>query len=587
MKYIEIHTIRKRKRVFFFFEFNRTLIDKINQIPTASFDYNDKTWKSNLNNTTAEYIYVFCTYFKFDMPDEFINIYDEYKASNKLNESLSKAETSNIEIKHGFVGTPYEFQTAGVEFIIKNIKHSFIGDEQGLGKTIEAILSIHHLDLFPVLLIMPNSLRYNWADEFKKWLPYISDSDISIVGRTGVIEDFQKKIVIVNYDKFSRMTIHDLFFKQIQKIKFKLMVLDESHYCKSSKSQRTKSIVSLSKKIPHKILLSGTGSTGLNVDLVPQLNILNVLKEFGGSVAFKNRYCDPNETKWGMEYKGNTNNKELHTKLRQICYLRRNKKDVLKDLPDKIRSGIYVELTNQKQYAKAELNFRKYILDKKMNDADFLDSIKDMSPKQKHINKRLHMATEKKKINLAETLLKLQHLNELALKGKKKGIIDWVENFFESTTNQKLVLFAQRTQFIKDLANHFKCDYIIGDGDIKDRQRMINDFQTKPENNLIILNEAIGVVGHTLTAASYLAFCDIPDRPHTVNQGEDRIHRIGQEDVANIYFFIGKDTLNEEHYARVIDMMKITNTVNAGVEDEQIISHNFDVNTEMIKYFSR
>lgn len=584
MKYIKLVTERKQLKVFFYWsEFDKELVTKIKKIPLIKFDGTDKTWKVKVNQTTVKYIYLFSKYHKFDIPTEFEKLYTQYQNQNKLNEELSKAKESTFQIKPNYNGTPYPFQIAGVEFLINNSKRAFMGDEQGLGKTIQTILSIHHLDLFPLLIICPNTLRHNWKTEFKMWLPYITDNDIGIVSRKSSIEEYQKKIVLCNYDIFSRVKPKDPFILDLKKLNFKLLVLDESHYCKNSKSNRTKSIISVSKFINNKILLSGTGSTGRNVDLVSQLNILGVLKEFGGSTAFKDRYCDPQISPYGMTFSGNTNNEELHTKLRQICYLRRNKKDVLLDLPDKIRSAVYIEIDNMKKYKKAELDIVKYVLDLKLNDEEILKSLEGLDPKIRKLTLDSISMETKTKTKMGKALIELQKLNEIILEGKTKGIIEWVENFFESTNNQKLVLFANRTKFIKTIASHFKCDFITGEVELEDRQKIINDFQTNPSKKLLILNEKIGSVGITLTAASYLAFCEIPDRPNTINQSEDRIHRIGQKNVANIYFFVGKDTINETHYNKVIELMKITNTVNAGIKDETIIHNSYDVRYDIFK----
>jgi SWI/SNF-related matrix-associated actin-dependent regulator 1 of chromatin subfamily A len=355
------------------------------------------------------------------------------------------------------------------------------------------------------------------------------------------------------------------------------MIIDESHFCKSSKSKRTKSVKTLAKKIKVIYELTGTVISNRPNELVSQLNILGLIDEFGGDWGFLMRYCDGKKGGFGWDFSGASNLLELHEKLRANCYIRRESKDVLKELPDITRSIVDIEITNKKEYKKAEKDLIEYLRGFKYREEEIVEWVHknhkkewdELSNKEQKLIYKEFKEEKIDKASSAEHLVRINILRQLVSKGKRKGIIEWVEDFLEN--DKKLVLFGYHTQEIKDIANHFKIIPIIGETSTENRQKIVDDFQENPETKLIILNTKIGGVGLTLTAASYLAFLETGWVPSEFDQGEKRIHRIGQKNHSNIYYFLGKSTIDEDMHELVNEKRIITNAINKGLKTKKDI----------------
>jgi len=567
---IELYINRKKQYVSFNYEHikddehSEYIKSSIKQIPGRKYDYgNTWLWFAPLNETTYKYIDVLCDYFHFEKPDDFIAIVKKYKAKFKRNLKLSSADTSEFTIKNLKLEL-YPYQKAGVDYILKN-KKVIIGDEMGLGKTPQAIATFVHLNSKRVVIITPNTLKLTWYYEILKWTN-ITEDDISVIVSSKQ-EDFSKRIILINYDIVKK------YEKELKKQKFNLMILDESHYVKNGKSMRSKAVFSLSRKIPYRLLLTGTAIGIAPIELLNQLKIIDSVNVFGDTWNFKTRYCDAteitigwdkefDEPKTSWDFKGSSNLEELHTKLRENCYVRRNKKDVLKDLPEKIQSIVYLDITNRKTYNKAVNSLVDYLKEK--NGEEIIKDVDDSMFGK--IQQQVESNNPSQKI-VNEALLKINILRQLSIKGKLKSIKEWVTDFLE--TGEKLVLFAYHVEIVEAISDHFKCNKIYGNTDVEDRQKYVEDFQTNPNTKLIVLNIKSGSVGLTLTSASNMAIVELSWRPDDLDQMEARIDRIGQLNISNIFYLLGHNTIDIKMYNILEDRRKVALQVNAGVEYEQ------------------
>ena len=125
-------------------------------------------------------------------------------------------------------------------------------------------------------------------------------------------------------------------------------------------------------------------------------------------------------------------------------------------------------------------------------------------------------------------------------------------------------MFAVHRKMINNIADHFGCNKIDGTVSIEDRQKYVDDFQTNENTKLIILNINAGGVGITLTAAHHLAFLELGWTPGEIRQAEDRIHRIGQKNIATIYFLLGDKTIDQDIYSLIMNKEVVTDGVNKG-----------------------
>lgn len=528
----------------------KDLVEKVKKIPNRKWNAKMLRWDIPINNTSLNYIRVFSDYYKYELPEDIKTLIIQVKNTCESNLSLSSSHNSDFKIREGLKIELRPFQVAGVEYLTNN-KKTILGDEQGLGKTIQSIASIHHNNLYPCLIVCPKSVKLNWRNEFKKCLHEEKTIEI-LESNTKEISD-NSDVYIINYDSTHKQVL------PLKRIKFKCLILDESHLLKNSQTKRFTSINAISGKIPYIYELSGTMILSKPTELISQLRIINKLKEFGGSYYFKERYCNPTFNGFGTTYSGITNGKELHEKLRQTCYVRRNKKDVLTELPDKVRTVIPIEITNRKEYDLCEQNLRDYLKLEMMGENAHLSS-KLLGLKNQIMNRKLEYG---------EQLVQLNKLRQLVIKGKLKNDIEWVEEFLENT-NEKLVIFIFHTHTGEEISKHFNCGLIYGDTKTEERQRLIDDFQDNENTRLLCLNIKAGGVGITLTAASNVCFLELGWTPGELDQAEDRCHRMGQKNSVNVYYLLSNSTIDEKMFNLIESKRCITNIVNSGIESEQV-----------------
>jgi len=464
----------------------------------------------------------------------------------------------------------FPFQRTGVAFIEQKKGRVLIADEMGLGKTIQSLAWLHlHPELRPAIVVCPAHLKLNWAKEVKKVLPGKQNVQI-LYGEKGG-PSITGDIIIINYDilpnKYEKYR-DKLGKKKVREIKDtgwvdfliarkpKVLILDEAHYIKTNSAQRTKATKKLAKKRDHVIAISGTPMDrpidGFNLFQVIDKNI------FPDFWKYVHRYCGAKHNGFGWDYSGASNEKELHNILTKTIMIRRKKSEVLPELPDKIYSYVPMELINRKKYEKAENDFISYLREEKGRGAV-------------------------KKAVLAEHLVKIEALKQLALEGKLAQCIEWINAFIEKDNSEgKLIVFTTHKSTVETLMDEFKKIAVKVDGSCsaKGRDQAVQAFQEDPKIRLFIGNIQAAGTGLTLTAATAIAFLELPWTPGALVQAEDRPHRIGQKNAVNIYHLLAANTI-EEKIAKILDKKKKTldiildgegNVVQTGVISELINS---------------
>lgn len=437
---------------------------------------------------------------------------------------LSKAKDAdiNIELKEGQL---FPYQKAGVSFIEHCGGKALIADEMGLGKTLQAIAwTLLHPEKTPILIICPATLKINWCREFQKWAGLnstIIDTNFTLAD-TNFIES---NIYIINYDIMKKKK--DI----LEKMNFKVLILDECHYVKNPKAQRSKEVMYFAKKIPHILALTGTPILNRPIEIYNILKLLSP-ENFGNYWSFARKYCGAYNTRWGLDVTGASNINELSHLLRSTVMLRREKKDVLTELPDKTRTIIplTIDLT---QYSKVENDLKKYLIE-----------IKNRTERQANI--------------AIEQLAKIEYCKQEAVKAKLNSFIEWVYDFME--VNGKLVIFAHHTEFIEKLMTElkeFNPVQIIGGMDSNSKQKSIDNFQDSKDVKIIICSIKAAGVGITLTSSSHVAFLELGWTPGDHDQAEDRCHRIGAKDNVTCYYFLSINTIEEIIYNLIQSKRKV------------------------------
>jgi len=463
-------------------------------------------------------------------------LFPELESALEQSKPENAIKVSNLKpiLIPGLKGDLFPFQGVGVNFVDLKKGRALIADEMGLGKTIQAIAWVQlHPELRPVVIVVPAALKLNWVREILKWTPIDPKKVLEVYGQTPYYTG-AAEIIIINYDILS-------YWLAVLKVRgFKVLIMDEIHSIKNSATKRTKATKQLAKGIPNVIGLSGTPIENRPIEIYNALSIINasVIPNFK---EYTRKFCNAHYNGYGWDFKGSSNTAELHNLLINSFMIRRLKKDVLKDLPEKIKSFVPIELDNEKEYNSAESNFISYV-------------------------KATKGAAAAEKASNAAVLAEIEGLKQLAVKGSLQSAIDWIKEFLES--DQKLVVFAVHKFVIDALMEAFPNISVKVDGStsIPQRNKNVDLFQNDPNITLFVGNIKAAGVGLTLTAASNVAFLELPWTPGALVQAMDRCHRIGQFFTVNVWFLLAVNTIQEK-IARLIDAKaKILDAVLDGTE---------------------
>jgi SWI/SNF-related matrix-associated actin-dependent regulator 1 of chromatin subfamily A len=424
------------------------------------------------------------------------------------------------------------FQRAGVRYLLQQ-RRAFLADEQGLGKTIEALATLEADGAYPAIVVCPASLKLNWLRELSLWLPHRSARALS-GGRAGApIEPAD--VTVVNYDIVAAR------LSALSAIAPRALVLDESHYCKNAAAKRTQAVQQLSTAVPRDgLVLALTGTPVMNrpPELISQLRILGRLADFGSGAQF------------GKRFRGADAHLRLHWHLRARCFARRLKADVLPQLPAKTRAVVPIELDNEPEYRLAENDLIAW-LQSQPYDLHELDA-------------RVAAALR------AERLVRLNALKLLAARGKLHAALAWIHDFCSS--GERLVVFAHHREIQRALLERFPhALHILGEDSPVARDAALQAFQApdRPENQLIVCSIEVAGHGITLTRSSNVAFLELDWTPAKHDQAEDRCHRFGQEDTVNANYLLAAGTVDETIATLLERKRAVIGAVTDGLEEDE------------------
>ena len=292
----------------------------------------------------------------------------------------------------------------------------------------------------------------------------------------------------------------------------------------------------------------------------------------GGFWNLAKRYCQAFQSRWGWDMSGAAHLDELNEKLRATCYVRRNKKDVLTELPPKQRAEVPVQISNRAEYTRAEHELIAWLRDRAQQDKNFLASIRDLPEEEQKARKEARADDVAQKTQRAEQLVKIEALKQVAARGKLEAAKEWIESFLE--TGEKLVIFAWHREIVNALAEMFSCDSITGETSLEKRQAAVDRFQSDPNCRVIALNVQAGGVGLTLTAASNVIFLELGWTPAVMDQATDRVHRIGQTNSVTAWYLLAEQTIDEDISELIESKRQIVNAATDGDFNKKAESAN-------------
>ncbi len=460
-------------------------------------------------------------------------------------------------LQHNLKVEPYDYQREGILFGLEK-RRFIIGDEPGLGKTLQSIGVADCAGAYPCLVVCPSSLKINWQREFEKFTDakaLVLDNSVLTTWpyllRMGMFQ-----VAIVNYESLRKFFVWDIrgsrasfrlkdvVFRPEINI-FKSIVIDESHRVKDSSAQQTIFTKGIATGKPYIMLLSGTPVVNRPADLIAQLSIMGRLQEFGGRSKF---LADYGGGDLGKDFRNRDkddtprNLDRLSQELYSRCLIRREKAKVLTQLPDKTRVDLYVDIADRTEYDLAAADLAEYLREyAECTEAD--------------IRRKMRM----------EALVKFMTLRSLSAKGKVYQAIDFIKTFLAN--DKPLIVFCSLHEIVDRLRQAFPdAVQVTGRDSMAAKQAAVDAFQ-RGEAKLIICSIKAAGVGLTLTASSNVAFIEFPWTYADCCQCEDRAHRIGQKDNVTCYYLIGKNTIDSVLYNIIYSKRSIANQIMAADDD--------------------
>ena len=418
---------------------------------------------------------------------------------------LSRArEAEPIEAAGRLGGELAPFQHAGVRYALER-RRTFLADEQGLGKTVQALAALEADEAFPAVVVCPASLKLNWEREAAHWLAH--RSRVVLSGRGGAVPPAD--ITILNYE------IVDAHRERLALRRPRALVVDEAHLVKNPRAKRTRAVRRLAERVERdglRLALTGTPVMNRAEELVSQLRVLGRIDDFGGASAFARRF------------EGVGDEERLHWHLRRHCFVRRLKKEVLPQLPAKRQTVVPVAMANEDEYRLAEEDVIAWLHEQPL----------DLSELEASVARALR----------AERLVQLNLLRRLAARGKLPAAQAWIGDFLES--GEPLVVFAHHSEVQEAVLQRFpEAAHLLGRDPLPAREETVRAFQAQDGPQLLVCSPRVAGQGITLTRASNVAFVELDWTPAVHDQAEDRCHRIGQHDAVTAWYLLAADTIDE------------------------------------------
>lgn len=584
------------------FAYNSSIVEQVKSIPYGKRGFvnkdGEKYWWVDVSDDSAgaeaaRLLWGIIQQFDFVYDEEvktklLTAINEGSRPEKRVEASDSFATDAEIEIP-GLRAELRGFQKAGVIYASK-AKRTFIADEMGLGKTIQALGAIEHANAYPALIVCRSNLLTNWIREIRKFLPGRK------IGKPVV--DQGSDIILVSHHELVK------FEKWLSLERdWKAVVADESHDFKGHKSQRTLALKQICKRSnpEYRILLTGTPIPNKPKEFIAQLDILGRMNDFGGWKGFTNRYCNAFQGPFGMDINGCSNLEELNNKLRSTCYIRRMKKDVLSELPEKQRSTVFCQIDNRKAYEEAEARTKERIRDiqnglvdyvaqmrKTIENSDnvweLLNILQEISPKMAEKyevalnkgqeilpNEIRHLIYQQIKnkhesIIRAHKLMLIRQLQVHTAREKYHSFLEWVKDMVESVG--KVAIFAFSREFQEKLAKDIPNAVWTRDNKrFSKPQEAVDEFSGNSEVQVIIMSlkgDNVGLNG-VQNVCSNVVFFEYDWVFSTHEQAEDRAHRMGQQDSVNVYYYQAENTIEEKIWDTLMEKKAISEKAVDGV----------------------
>jgi SNF2 family DNA or RNA helicase len=425
--------------------------------------------------------------------------------------------------------TPFPFQKEGISFLV-NTRRACLADDLGCGKTMQTITATANLDeqglIERVLIICPSSLKGQWEREIQECL----GAEVSVQAFHAT------KDLLAYYYKHNKFPKYSIFSYEYIKRNmdianmhaWSLIVLDEAQKIKNPNTKGYKNISSLNSD--YMFMLTGTPIENRLGDIYHLMKIVD--KNFLGPEWLFNYKHNVFDEKGRLE--GHKNVQELQKKLKEKV-LRREKHDVLKDLPEMLENTRYIEmLPQQKVVEQRNIEIAMNIL--RQSGGRELSFNEKQIVQQCLVKARLACDAPELVGVVAKTSPKLDELEELLQE-------------IEPTEHKKVIIFSEWVKMLELTIPRLKklgLDHVLFTGQIdsKHRQGYIDQFNNDPKKTVFLSSDA-GGVGLNLQVASYVIHLDLPWNPARLDQRSGRAHRIGQKNNVSVTYIVAENSIEQ------------------------------------------
>lgn len=421
-----------------------------------------------------------------------------------------------------------------------------LADEPGLGKTAQALMAADVTDAFPLLVVVPNVVKMNWAREVDKWIP---GRRVTVVHGDGSDVDAFSDVFVVNYD------ILDRHVGWLSKFDLRGMVVDEAHFIKNRESQRSKMVQAIAKtvraRLQHPLLVALTGTP-----LINQIEDFRMIWEFLGWIDDKKPLPELMAKLESTELTPVDPGffQEARKQVISMGIVRRRKEDVAGDIPARRIADIPVELDDDegRSIRDAEQALIRRLLERydrvvaaRGTEISSIDTDLVRLVCHSEIEESKQEGTQENVFSLVRTI------------GKAKAHMaaDYTAQLARNVG--KVVFFAKHIDVLDVAYQHFveqgfNPTQIRGDQTTQARQDAIDRFTTDDSVGVIVCSLTAAGVGVNLQAASNVVLAELSWTSAEQTQAIDRVHRIGQELPVTAWRILAAQTI-DQRIAELID----------------------------------
>lgn len=464
--------------------------------------------------------------------------------------------------KKGFTLPLKQYQETGTEWMLK-IHHMGLGgilaDDMGLGKTIQAIGFLEGLRMQEesefVLIVVPTSLVFNWKSEIQKFAPSLEVEIFEAKNKSKYAKEWKvspPKILLITY---GLMAEHEDFLIEFH---WKTIIFDEAQNLKNLKSQRT----GAARKLKAQSIFCLTGTP-----------MENHFGEFYSLIDL----CVPGALENYSDFMKSFNLKKIDTANEEIAFLknkivplvlRRLKKDVLVELPEKVESTILIPFEKKQKeiYRNIAISWN--------------DKVKSIIETGKNQNTQLQMLTALLRLRQVcshpKTIENFVYEN---IPPKFELLLNMLEELYER--NESILIFSNFLSTLFEIENlckqkNYSTSIMHGGLSSKDRQKMLTKFNERDGASILIMTLKTGGVGLNLTKANYIFHIEPWWNPASENQATDRAHRMGQTKNVQVYRYIMKDSVEEKIQELKAIKGRAFDALFSSIEDHSHLPKTFD-----------